>query len=151
LSTRSTEHATFVLHRTYAAPPAMVFAAWTSVEAKQAWWGPPGGGLEIDLDFSVGGRERFVVKGPGGAEFAYQALYQDIVPDERIVYTYEMYKDGERISVSVATIELAADGPGTALALTEQGVFLDGHDTPALREEGTQALLEQLAGVLERA
>jgi uncharacterized protein YndB with AHSA1/START domain len=141
---RSAEHATFVLERTYEAPPERVFAAWASVEAKRQWWGPREDGPAIELDFEVGGRERFV-----GTLYTYSALYQDIVPGQRIVYTYEMYREQDRISVSVATVEFASAGNGTALRMTEQGVFLDGHDTVAQREEGTRGLLEQLARAVE--
>lgn len=147
MSQRSTEHGTFVLERRYQAPPARVFAAWSSAQAKSRWFGP--GGLDIELDFRVGGRERFAADGPGGDRYTYAALYQDIVEDERFVYTYEMYRNEDRISVSVATIELIPDGEGTTLRMTEQGVYLDGHDTPAQREEGTRDILEKLAGVVE--
>jgi uncharacterized protein YndB with AHSA1/START domain len=149
MSGRSTEHAKFVLERRYEAAPARVFAAWSSAQAKSRWFGPPGGGLDIELDFTVGGRERFAATGPDGTTYTYSALYQDIVPDERFVYTYEMYRNDDRISVSVATVELAPDGDGTALTMTEQGVFLDGHDTVAQREHGTRELLEQLARAVE--
>ena len=43
-----------------------------------------------------------------------------------------------------------AAGTGTRLLLTEQGAFLDGHDTPAQREHGTRGLLEKLDATLER-
>ena len=57
-------------------------------------------------------------------------MYQDIVADERIVYSYDMTMNGQRISVSVATIEfIAAPGGGTQFILTEQGAYLDGLDT----------------------
>ena len=44
MSNRSATHATFVIERDYDAPPAQVFAAWASVEAKNQWFGPEGGG-----------------------------------------------------------------------------------------------------------
>jgi len=56
-----------------------------------------------------------------------------------------MYADETRISVSVATVEFQSVGDVTRLVLTEQGVFLDGHDTAAQREEGTRTFLESLA------
>jgi uncharacterized protein YndB with AHSA1/START domain len=73
------------------------------------------------------------------------------VPDQRIVYSYEMYADDARISVSVATIEFAKSGDGTALTWTEQGAYLDGIDgvqAPALREEGTAEMFDGLARYL---
>jgi uncharacterized protein YndB with AHSA1/START domain len=148
MSGRSTEHATFVIERSFPAPRRRVFEAWASAGAKSRWWGPPS--LEdLELDFRVGGLERFAA-GVNGTRYTYVARYQDIVADERIVYTYEMYLNDERMSVSVATIEFSADGEGTRLTMTEQGVFLDGHDTVAQREHGTRELIERLAGVIGR-
>ncbi len=77
--------------------------------------------------------------------------FRDIVPEQRIVYTYEMYADDDRISVSVATVEFHDHDATTRLVLTEQGVFLDGHDTAAQREEGTRSLLDSLAASLHGA
>jgi len=59
-----------------------------------------------------------------------------------------MYADDTRISVSVATVQFRSQGASTNLVLTEQGVFLDGHDTAAQREEGTRSLLDSLATIL---
>ena len=56
-----------------------------------------------------------------------------------------------RISASVATVELTPDSRGTRMVYTEQGAFLDGHDTPAQREHGTRELLDNLAAELERS
>jgi uncharacterized protein YndB with AHSA1/START domain len=87
---------------------------------------------------------------PGGAIYTYDARYHDIVPDRRIVYTYDMYLDETRISVSLATVEFKSAGTETQLTFTEQGAFLDGHDTPDLRENGTGALLDALGAELRR-
>jgi hypothetical protein len=59
-----------------------------------------------------------------------------------------MYADEDRISVSVATIQFCREDAATRLVLTEQGVFLDDHDTVTQREEGTRSLLESLAALL---
>jgi uncharacterized protein YndB with AHSA1/START domain len=147
MSTRSTEHGSFVLNRTYPASPARVFAAWSSRDAKSRWFG--GGNIpDLQLDFRVGGTELFRAGPPDGPVFTYEATYQEIVPDERIVYGYTMDADDARISVSVTTVEFAPAGDGTTLTLTEQGVFLDGADTLTVREKGTSELLDQLGTAL---
>jgi len=145
MSDRSATHSTFVIERTYDAAPSRVFAAWADAEAKGRWFGP--GEKDHELDFREGGRERFEAAG-GGAVYSYDALYEDIVADQRIVYTYNMLRDGVRISVSVSTVELLADGDGTHLRYTEQGVYLDGEDTPEQREHGTREVLDKLGVAL---
>jgi len=73
----------------------------------------------------------------------------ELVPNERIVYTYDMHLGKQRISVSLSTVEFFADGTGTRLVYTEQGAFLDGLDEPAAREHGTGELLDALGRVLK--
>jgi len=141
MSDRSATHSTFVIERDYDSPPARVFAAWADKSAKAKWFGAPGG--EHELDFREGGREHLRV-GVEGASYTYDALYEDIVPAERIVFTYSMHRDGARMSVSVTTVELIAAGAGTHLRYTEQGVFLDGLDRAELREHGTAEMLDKL-------
>jgi uncharacterized protein YndB with AHSA1/START domain len=103
-----------------------------------------------EFDFRIGGHERFGF-GYQDINHRYDARYYDIVPDQRIVHSYEMYADGTRISVSVATIEFVTTADGTALTWTEQGTYLDGFDgaeAPRLRQEGTAAMLDGLAKFL---
>jgi len=156
MTDRSVIHDTFSVERTYPQAPSRVFTAFASKEAKRAWGDT--GDLELaegeagieEFDFRPGGRERFGFKYQSRT-LRYDALYYDIVPDQRIVYSYEMYADGARISVSVATIEFAKSGDGTALTWTEQGAYLDGINgpqAPAMREEGTAEMLDGLTPYL---
>jgi uncharacterized protein YndB with AHSA1/START domain len=103
-----------------------------------------------EFDFRVGGRERLSGGPKGGRVHSFDALYQDIVPNERIIYTYDMHLDETRISVSLATVEFKAAGAGTLLIITEQGAFLDGYDDAGSRERGTRWLLDQLEASLSR-
>jgi uncharacterized protein YndB with AHSA1/START domain len=153
MTARSVTHDTFTIERTYPAAPSRVFAAFASAEAK-AIWGDTGdlepaegdAGAE-EFDFRVGGRERFGFTW-SGTTHRYDALYYDIVPDQRIVYSYEMYANDARISVSVTTIEIAKSGDGAALTYTEQGAYLDDLDQPRLRQEGVTEMLDGLATYL---
>jgi uncharacterized protein YndB with AHSA1/START domain len=149
---RSATHDTFAIERIYPAAPSRVFKAFADPAAKSQWFAAPEEweSGRYELDFRIGGRERASGRPPGGLVHTYEATYQDIVPDQRIVTTYVMYLDQTRISVSVATIELEPSGRGTRLRLTEQGVFLDGADTGAQRERGTRELLDALGRSLER-
>jgi uncharacterized protein YndB with AHSA1/START domain len=144
---RNVIHATFAIERRYAASPARVFGAFSDPKAKAHWFGSGeqrSPGTPHEFDFRVGGRERFSAGSSGGPLYSFDAQYRDIVPDQRIVYSYDMLADARRISVSLVTVEFLPDGSGTRLLFTEQGVFLDGHDTPAQRHHGTALALAQL-------
>jgi uncharacterized protein YndB with AHSA1/START domain len=156
MTDRPVIHDTFAIERTYPAPASRVFASFAAKEAKDAWGDtgdltePGADAGDTEFDFRIGGHERFGLSYQG-VSYRYDACYYDIVADQRIIYSYEMYADGARISVSVATIELVATADGTALTWTEQGAYLDGFDgaeASQLRREGTAAMLDGLAKYL---
>jgi uncharacterized protein YndB with AHSA1/START domain len=151
MTKRSVTHATFVIERVYDASPARVFRTFADPAAKARWFASPddGGTPEWELDFRVGGREWNRGGPKGGPVYSFDALYQDIVPNERIVFTYDMHLDDRRISVSLQTVELRPEGSGTRLVLTEQGAFLDGYDNAKDREHGTRELLDALGRSLQ--
>ena len=148
MTERSAVHDTFRIDRHFDAAPARVFRAFADPQAKAKWFAGPAETKRETFDFREGGAETMESVIGEGMTFSFRANYTDIVPDERIVYTYEMSMNGARISVSVATIELRAAGGGTDLALTEQGVYLDGLDNPGQRRQGTEELLDALAKAL---
>ncbi len=148
---RSVVHGAFHLERIYDATAEEVYKALSEEAAKARWFfGPQGWRLiERVMDFRVGGRER--VKGgfEGGVTTTFDAVYHDIVPRERIVYTYEMHLDDRKISVSLATLQIKPDAwRRTRLLVDEQGAFLDGYDDAGSRERGTGDLLDKLGASL---
>jgi uncharacterized protein YndB with AHSA1/START domain len=160
----SVVHSTFKIERTYPASPSRVFSAFANPATKRRWFAE-GEGFDVQeftLDFRVGGREtsRFRSKGgpkppqgapPPGTEFRNETIYQDIVPDRRIVFAYTMAVGETRFSASLATVEIAAAGDGTRLTFTEQGAFFEGADGPGMREQGWHALIEALGAELRRS
>jgi uncharacterized protein YndB with AHSA1/START domain len=146
----SVVHATFSLERIYDASPAQVFRALSDKAAKTRWFEGGDGWtvIEREMDVRPGGRERLKGRWASGMVTTFDAVYFDIVPNQRLVYTYEMRLDDRKISVSLATIELKAAGAGTRLAITEQGAFLDGYDDAGSREHGTGLLLDRLGASL---
>jgi len=148
---RSVVHATFHLERTYDAPVARVWKALTDDKAKQKWFGGTAGRwelLERHMDVRVGGSERVKGRWEGGVVSTFDALYHDVVANERLVYSYVMHLDDKKISVSLATMQLKADGGKTTLKVFEQGAFLDGYDDAGSRERGTGHLLDALGASL---
>lgn len=152
MSQPSVKHETFVIRRDLVAPPRVVFAAWAEPAAKRAWFAAEDEGwddVEHEMDFRVGGRERATGRPAGGGPLhVCNAVYQNIVPDKRIVWTYVMTLDDTPISVSLATVEFRPAGQGTKLVYTEQVAFLDRLDDRGPREAGCAWLMDNLGGYL---
>jgi uncharacterized protein YndB with AHSA1/START domain len=107
-------------------------------------------------DFRVGGTEissgAFAPTGEHVERLEYRGTFHDIVPGERVVFSYHLTVDDVRRWASLVTVELAAADGGTRLRHTEHYVFLaytaDGaHDTAHL-EGGTRLQLNGLAAAL---
>lgn len=148
----SVDHSTFVIERVYLVAPKRVFAAYSDPVKKRRWM-VEGEGFTVEsseMDFRVEGEERSSFRFKGGPLIKCDAVYQDIVPDRRIVLVYTMTVGDKRISSSLSTTEFVPEGDGTRLIYTEQAAFFDGADGARGREEGCRELLEQLAKELRR-
>ena len=143
-------HGTFTVERTYAASPAQVFRAFADKEAKAKWFAGPNGVEEAgsQFDFRVDGREVAFGRHADDTMTSFHAVYQDIVPEKRIVYAYRMTMNGVPLSASLASIEIAPAAGGTRVTWTEYGVYLDGLDSTAVRENGTGWLMDRIGASL---
>lgn len=143
---RRIDHATFTITRDFKAPPARVFAAHTSREARTRWYAGGEGWetFEFKDDVRAGGRELWRGRFRGGPEIRNNTVYFDVAENERLIFAYEMYVAGTRISASLATIEFEPKGSGTRLTFTD-GAYLDDPNAAANRKSGTGGLLEALA------
>jgi len=155
MSDRKTQHATIVIDRKFDAPVSRVFQAWSDIDAKSRWFvGPPGQWTLIKrtMDFRVGGRDHLSGKLPNGTSTIFDSVYHEIVPNERIVYSFDMHLDARHITVSLSTVEFARAGSGTRMTFTEQIVNLDDWEDAdgRNRREGTSGQFDRLAEALKR-
>jgi uncharacterized protein YndB with AHSA1/START domain len=149
---RSVVHAAFHLERTYDAPVERVWKALTDERAKQKWFGGAPGRwqlLERHMDVRAGGTERLKGRWEGGVVSTFDAIYHDVIQNERLVYSYVMHLNDKKISVSLATMQLRAAGEQTTVKVSEQGAFLDGYDDAGSRQHGTGHLLDALGASLK--
>ena len=145
------QHGGFAIERKFDAPPALLYSAFATEKGKQAWFSGPSDQWTLqdrEFDFRIGGNETLTGKWKSGMITRFDAQYHDIVPGERIIYSYTMHVDEKKISVSLATIEFKKAGVGTLLVLTEQGAFLDGYDDAGSRERGTIGLIDKIEAAI---
>ena len=86
--------------RTFDAPRALVWKAWTTPEHVMKWWGPKGFTSPIcRIDLRVGGRFTYSMCTPDGHVGYNGGEFREIVPLERIVWLWHFADaEGNRVS-----------------------------------------------------
>jgi uncharacterized protein YndB with AHSA1/START domain len=103
------------------APPDKIFRAWTEPEKITRWFGPEQVEvLHAETDARVGGLYRIVARSPDG-EHEVSGTYREVVPNEKLVFTWAWRATPER--ESLVTVLLGADGGGTLLTLVHEQFF----------------------------
>jgi uncharacterized protein YndB with AHSA1/START domain len=124
MATQTATKPSLTIKRHLKAPPAKVYAAWTDPEKVKGWMGP--GEVKAksaESDLRVGGRYRWVMVAPSGQELDVRGVYREIVPNEKLVFTWSWLSAPER--ESLVTVLLKPDGDGTLLTLTHEQFFDD--------------------------
>jgi uncharacterized protein YndB with AHSA1/START domain len=110
------------LKRKLNAPPAKVYAAWAEVEKLTRWFGPTGAEvLRAEVDPRVGGRFSVLMRTPDGEEHGVNGIFREVVPNEKLVFTWAWRTTPER--ESLVTVSLRPDGNETILTLTHEQFF----------------------------
>jgi uncharacterized protein YndB with AHSA1/START domain len=122
MATQTAVKPSLTIKRRLKAPPAKVFAAWTDPDKVKGWMGPGEIKAEhVECDLRVGGRYRWVMKAPSGEEHDVSGTYREVIPNEKLVFTWAWKSTPER--ESLVTVLLKPDGDGTLLTLTHEQFF----------------------------
>jgi uncharacterized protein YndB with AHSA1/START domain len=110
------------LKRRLNAAPEKVYAAWTEPAKIAKWFGPDSGAVErAETDLRVGGRYAVVFRTEDGEEHHVSGIYREVVPNEKLVFTWAWRSTPER--ESLVTVLIRPDGDGTSLTLTHERFF----------------------------
>ena len=110
------------LKRRLKAPPAKVYGAWTEPDKLTKWFGPAGAEtLEAETDARVGGRFHVLMRTADGELHGVSGIYREVVPAERLVFTWAWRTTPDR--ESLVTVTLKGDGDGTLLTLLHEQFF----------------------------
>ena len=119
------EKPSLTLTRRLRAKPEKVYAAWTNPENLAQWFGPSvvtPGTTRAELDVRVGGRYRISFNNAAGDYHEVGGVYREVVPNERLVFSWAWHSTPER--ESLVTITIKPDGAG-ALLIFHHAQFAD--------------------------
>jgi uncharacterized protein YndB with AHSA1/START domain len=98
-----------VIERTFDAPPALVFEAWSSAEHARRWWYPRDDDkdftvMSFEMDFRVGGAYRYCIRSPKGIDSWAHGAYREIVPTKCLVFTFQWEWEPEPSPETLITV-----------------------------------------------
>jgi len=136
--------ATFRTGRVLDHPPEQVFEAFAKPEVLARWWGPEGFTNTFEtFEFEQGGRWKFVMHGPDGANYDNESMFGTVEPPSTLVI---FHVSPPRF---VLTVTLMAMGEGTALIWNQE--FQDSAVAASVRhivEPANEQNLDRLQAVL---
>ncbi|HEY8453449.1 MAG: SRPBCC family protein [Micromonosporaceae bacterium] len=141
-----------VIKRTFDAPPDVVFAALTDPQLVPKYWGPRGLTTRVDrMEVRPGGTWRFVHEERDGTQYGFHGVYHDVVPDRRIVQTFEFEGAPGHVSLETVTLE-PVDGKTRYVAQSvHQSVEARDAMVASGMESGARDLMDRLAELVERS
>lgn len=139
-----------VITRDVDAPRDLAFKTLTDPSLIPQWWGPKSLTTTVDkMDVRPGGIWRYVQRGPDGNEYAFHGVYHEIVPPDRLVYTFEFEGMPGHVLLETVTFE-EHDGKTT---LTDKSVFQTVEDRDGMlksgMEEGAAETMDRFAELLQ--
>jgi uncharacterized protein YndB with AHSA1/START domain len=146
-ATRPSAQHELVITRTFDAPRALVFTAWSKAEHAVRWFGPRNFTVpQCKMDFRVGGAYRACICSPDGQEYWMRGIYREIVKPERIVFTFSWEEEGERGRENLVTVTFAElDGK---TRMTFRQAFFESVSERDSHNEGWSECFDRLAQFL---
>jgi len=111
-----------IIRRRFNAPPEKVFSAWTDPEKVKRWIGPGDvKAVSAESDPRKGGRYRWVMKSPDGEDHDVSGVYREVIPNEKLVFTWAWKSTPER--ESLVTVIIKPDGNGSLMTLQHEQFY----------------------------
>lgn len=109
----------YTMSRVFDAPRELVWKACTDPELLPKWWGPRYLTTVVDkMDLKVGGVWRYIQKDAEGNEYAFNGVFKQVAPPERLTYTFEFEPMAGHISTETITFEALPEGKTRILTRT---------------------------------
>ncbi len=113
------------LERVIAAPRSKVYRAWLDPGMLARWFGPDDFSIVVaSVDERVGGVHQVEMLGPDGVHVTFVSVIEELVPDERIVFTFKFDPSAQETKLTIALND--ADDGGTLLRLDHERITVEG-------------------------
>jgi uncharacterized protein YndB with AHSA1/START domain len=123
-----------VMTRVFDAPRELVYKTYIDPKLLPQWWGM-GGTTTVDkMDVRPGGQWRYVQHDDSGNQYAFSGVYQEVVPPERLAYTFEFEAMPGHVLVETIVFE-EQDGK---TKLTSTSVFETLEDLEGMLQSGAE-------------
>src|ERR1700723_3409668 len=143
---------TVQVRRTFSAPRARVYRAWTELEGLKHWMCRDVESHEVrflQLDVRPSGRYKIEVKTPEGVIYIGGGMYRDVKPPEKLSFTWLWKRMPEKRDASIqeedslVTVEFFARGDSTEVVLTHE--MLTTEESRKSHKKGWEGCFDKLA------
>jgi uncharacterized protein YndB with AHSA1/START domain len=129
-----------------------LYTAWTTETDLREWWQPMGNVLgQMTNDLNSGGAVRYNFEtADGGPAFSIDGVYKEVVPNERLVYTWNWKVPNDTIQDSefLLTISFRGEGNGSAINVRQENFMSAEAVLP--HQQGWEKALEDLEHFLSK-
>jgi uncharacterized protein YndB with AHSA1/START domain len=111
-----------VITRVFDAPRALVFKVWTDPKHIRNWWGPKNfPAVDLSMDVRPGGRWRNRLRSTEtGDDLWHGGVFREVVPPERLVFTFAWDEAGERGLETLVTVTFAEQNGKTLMTFRHE-------------------------------
>ncbi len=140
--------------RSFAAPRALVWQAWTDPKHLSQWWGPRGFTSSVrELDVRIGGALSIVMHAPDGGDYPMRGVFRELIAPERLVFSNIAVDASDKpLLDGLTTVTFGEHAGKTEMVLHARAVALVPHAVAFLAgmEEGWTQSIDCLSEHLAR-
>jgi uncharacterized protein YndB with AHSA1/START domain len=135
--------------RTFETSPEVVYRAWTNPEVIKKWFAPTDLTTPIaEVDLKVGGKYRIGMKSPEGELYVATGTYREIMPNEKLRFTWRWETSPSDPSDTLVTVEFKKSGKHAKLVFTHEDFATE--ELAKEHREGWGGALSKLSKIITK-
>jgi uncharacterized protein YndB with AHSA1/START domain len=145
----STGQSSIQASKSFKTPVSALYQAWTDAEQLKQWWKPMGLTLNnVENEITEGGKVTYHFSGDEGTSLTIEGSYQEVKPNERLVYTWNWQLPDEKLN-SAYKLEVAFEGSAEESSISITQTEEEQQESVKPKESAWDDQLSKLAQFLE--